>query len=109
MPSTPTVPSPTSYKYASLFGLVVIQTVVGSVYKFSQVGGKYEFNTAAAIVLAETTKFCISFGVHLWGHKWDRQTALEQMKSEISGRKLASIAVLALLYATNNTIQFIAN
>ena len=108
-PRPPPTP-PVVYKFLSLLSLVTIQTVVGVVYKLSQKNSKYEFNTAAAITLAEVIKFCLSSMFLLRNHKWDFAASLKQVRSEMSsteGWKL--ITFLAFLYAVNNQIGFVAN
>ena len=48
------------YKKVAFFGLITIQVTIGIVYKFSQVGGKYTYSPASALVVAEFMKMAIS-------------------------------------------------
>ena len=53
------------YKRLAFFGLIAIQVTIGIVYKLSQVGGKYTYNPASALVVAEFFKMAISVAMML--------------------------------------------
>ena len=85
---------------SSFFVLVGIQATAILLFKLCQEEGVYSFSPASSIAITEFTKFCMAAILHY------RAVGKDQFFDGLTRRIIASYALLALLYTTNNYITF---
>jgi hypothetical protein len=98
--------------FLALFGLVIIQTSVGVIYKFaSKSTGTYKFSQAGTLALSESVKFLISLlllssiKVH-YHSKIKSDRSLISLFAKVSSRDRLGMMTLALGYTINNHLAF---
>uniref|UniRef100_A0A7S2TV23 UDP-galactose transporter n=1 Tax=Lotharella oceanica TaxID=641309 RepID=A0A7S2TV23_9EUKA len=85
-----------SAKLIAFFGLIVVQGAHLLFFRLSQVGGKYEYNTASAVAVTEAIKFGISAVLFMRGETNDKTLPPWSVT--------ATYTLLALAYAVNNQL-----
>lgn len=94
-------------KALACLGQVVIQTIVGVLYKASQaVGGGFKYSTTSAITIAEFIKLCLSALFHYRENQNDGGGAIAAMQAQLSWAAVVRIWLLSFLYAFNNQLSF---
>ena len=98
-------------KVLSFLGLTAIQTLVVIIVRFAQKDGKYDFNPAASLAIAEFVKLCISAFLHSRSLEVVNGESVVQtfMKPFHEANKTVyrTMIGLALLYAINNQLTFV--
>jgi hypothetical protein len=85
------------------FGLLILlQTLVGVLYKISQKDGQYRYSTFSAMTLAELGKLGISVTLL----SIDDHFNLSALQSKCSRKNVLSLSLLAGLYFLNNQLAF---
>lgn len=97
-------------KLFAFLGLTVIQTFVVVIVRFAQQNGKYNFNPAASLAIAEFVKFCISAFMHyksLPEGFSSFQSAFVAPFRDGTRTLYRTMIALAFLYAVNNQLTFV--
>eukprot|EP00927_Polykrikos_kofoidii_P039967 TRINITY_DN34255_c0_g1_i2.p1 TRINITY_DN34255_c0_g1~~TRINITY_DN34255_c0_g1_i2.p1 ORF type:complete len:394 (-),score=64.61 TRINITY_DN34255_c0_g1_i2:63-1244(-) len=104
-----------SVKKKVLAGLsfVVVSTMVGILYKVSQVStGGFKYSTMSAVTMSETWKFFMSCSFHVFDPAHAEEgvsrirTAYNSAAKTLSGPIVMQILFLSLLYFGNNQLSF---
>lgn len=87
--------------------LIAVSVCNTAVFKLSQNGGEYQYNTISAMVVVESIKLCISFGQCLYANGGDLESSTRNIR-ETPTRTVRAYAFLALSYAGYNQLIFAA-
>jgi len=108
-----TTDSPLKTKILAGLGLVVVQSLVGLLYKVSQsASGGFHYSTMSAVAIAETVKLLLSVSFHI-GDRSHHEAGTSRVTSarrsawkQMSSGAVMHISVLAFLYVANNQLNF---
>ena len=94
----------------AFIALVLLQTLVGTLYKVSQTGPRYAYSTYAAFTIAELVKLAISLTLHA-KERPKQQSITQAFRATCISLKrpllVSKIAALAAMYFTNNQLTFL--
>jgi hypothetical protein len=94
----------------SFIALVLLQTLVGTLYKISQTGSHYAYSTFAAFSIAEFIKLAISLTLYTKerpNHESFKEALVATCVSLTKSGLVFKIAMLAALYFANNQLAFV--
>ena len=93
-------------KSVFFFMIMVLQSTGTQLFfKFSQRGGKYEYNTMSAMAVVEAGKLAITLGQIILANRGEIKASIESFKG-ISQRIYTAYILLALSYAAYNQLIF---
>lgn len=101
-----------SYKYLSLIILVVQNTTLVLVMRYSRtvtVGG-HQYLPTTAVVMAELLKLVVSVVMVFYGTHWNIQRGLVQLHTEIVQKRgeMLKLSVPSILYTFQNNLLYLA-
>ena len=85
--------------------LVTISVCNTAVFKLSQKGGEYQYNTLSAMTVVEGLKLCISFCQCAHSNRGNREACILSFR-KLSTHLIRNYVVLALSYAGYNQLIF---
>lgn len=94
-------------KWIFFFLLIVLQVLVGVLYKISQSHNAYAYSTYSVMAMAEAGKFAISLTLHCKDHTASNSTYIFlDFKNKCTIPTVLRLNFLALLYFLNNQLAF---
>lgn len=97
-------------KYLSLLILVIQNTTLVLVMRYSRTMEGPRYLSSTAVVLAECLKFTTCFFLVLHGNSWQLSETLMELKVEIIDKYIETLKVCvpSFLYTVQNNLQYLA-